>query len=56
MSATKILWGQILAVFALTLAGIWASTQWTAAALWTCNGFAPVTYLTMPPWLRMRAG
>ena len=37
MSATKILWGQILAVFALTLAGIWASTQWTAAAL----GFQP---------------
>jgi hypothetical protein len=25
-------------------------------AIWTCNGFAPVTYLTMPPWLRMRAG
>jgi len=23
---------------------------------WTCNGFAPVTNLTMPPWLRMRAG
>jgi predicted MFS family arabinose efflux permease len=25
-------------------------------AIWTCNGFVPVTYLTMPPWLRMRAG
>lgn len=37
MSATKILWGQILAVFVLTLAGIWAGTQWTAAAL----GFQP---------------
>ena len=24
--------------------------------VWTCNGFVPVTYLTMPPWLRMRAG
>ena len=23
---------------------------------WTCNGFAPVTYLTMPPWPRMRGG
>ena len=22
---------------------------------WTCNGFAPVTYLIMPPWPRMRA-
>ena len=37
MSATRILWGQILAVFILTLAGIWAGTQWTAAAL----GFQP---------------
>jgi SRSO17 transposase len=27
---------------------------WVAG--WTCNGFVPVTYLTMPPWLRMRAG
>ena len=33
MSAARILWGQILAVFALTLAGIWAATQWTAHAL-----------------------
>ncbi|MEQ8733305.1 MAG: hypothetical protein RIC29_00145 [Rhodospirillaceae bacterium] len=24
--------------------------------VWTCNGFAPVTYLIMPPWPRMRAG
>ncbi len=22
---------------------------------WTCNGFVPVTYLIMPPWLRRRA-
>jgi len=33
VSATKILWGQILAVFALALAGVWAATQWTAATL-----------------------
>ena len=33
MSATRILWGQILAVFTLTLGGIWAATQWTAAEL-----------------------
>ncbi|WPZ05335.1 conjugal transfer protein TraG [Blastomonas marina] len=33
MSATRILWGQIVAVFALTLAGVWAGTQWTAHAL-----------------------
>jgi hypothetical protein len=25
-------------------------------AVWTCNGFVPVTYLIMPPWLRTRAG
>ena len=33
MSATRILWGQILAVIALTLGGVWAGTQWTACAL-----------------------
>ncbi|MGH6834968.1 MAG: hypothetical protein ACREC9_05315 [Methylocella sp.] len=30
MPATKILWGQILVVFALVLATNWAATQWTA--------------------------
>ncbi len=33
MAATKILWGQILAVFLLVLTGIWSATQWTASAL-----------------------
>ena len=33
MSATKILWGQIAAVFAIVLIGIWTATQWTAAQL-----------------------
>ena len=33
MAATKILWGQILAVFLLVLIGIWSATQWTASAL-----------------------
>jgi len=33
MSATKILWGQVFAVVGLSLAGIWAATQWTAQAL-----------------------
>jgi type IV secretion system protein VirD4 len=33
MSATKILWGQILVVFLLVLGGVWGATQWTAAAL-----------------------
>ena len=30
MSATKILWGQILAVFLIVLLSIWCATQWTA--------------------------
>ena len=33
MSATKILWGQIIIVFLTVLAGVWGATQWTAAAL-----------------------
>lgn len=33
MSATKILWGQIVAVLSVVLLGIWFATQWTAAAL-----------------------
>ena len=33
MAATKILWGQILAVFLLVLTGVWGATQWTASAL-----------------------
>ena len=33
MSASKIFWGQVIAVALITLAGVWAATQWTAAAL-----------------------
>ncbi len=33
MSATRILWGQIIAVFLIVLASVWGATQWTAAAL-----------------------
>ncbi len=33
MTPTKLLIGQILAVFAIVLAGIWFATQWAAAAL-----------------------
>jgi len=33
MSATKILWGQIIAVFLIVLTAIWSATQWTASAL-----------------------
>ena len=30
MSATKILWGQILAVFAIVLVCVWGATEWVA--------------------------
>src|SRR3546814_8655164 len=33
VSATKILWGQVLVVFTIVLASVWSATQWTAAAL-----------------------
>jgi|TARA_R100000501_G_scaffold18540_1_gene40531 type IV secretion system protein VirD4 len=33
MSATKILWGQVIIVLLIVLAGVWGATQWTAAAL-----------------------
>jgi len=33
MSGTKILWGQILAVFAIVLATTWGATQFTASQL-----------------------
>jgi type IV secretion system protein VirD4 len=43
MSGTKILWGQILVVAILALAGVWLATQWTAWSL----GFQPQLG---PPW------
>ncbi|WP_044560438.1 conjugal transfer protein TraG [Azospirillum sp. B4] len=46
MSATKILWGQILTVFAIVLLTTWAATQWTAYKL----GFQPQLG---PPWFML---
>ncbi|MFA6031894.1 MAG: conjugal transfer protein TraG [Myxococcota bacterium] len=46
MSATKILWGQILAVFTIVLLMTWAATQWTAWKL----GFQPQLG---PPWFML---
>lgn len=43
MSGTKILWGQILVVCLLALAGVWLATEWTAWRL----GFQPQLG---PPW------
>jgi type IV secretory pathway TraG/TraD family ATPase VirD4 len=33
MTPTKLLIGQILIVFAIVIAGVWAATQWAAAEL-----------------------
>jgi type IV secretion system protein VirD4 len=46
MSAAKILWGQILAVLIIIVAGVWSATQWTASAL----GFQPELGV---PWFHM---
>ncbi|MFD2235730.1 conjugal transfer protein TraG [Phaeospirillum tilakii] len=44
MTPTKLLIGQILVVFAITLFGVWSATQWAAAML----GYQPQLG---PPWL-----
>jgi type IV secretion system protein VirD4 len=46
MTGTKILWGQILVVGLLALAGIWLATEWTAWRL----GFQPQLG---PPWFHL---
>ncbi|PIB92593.1 conjugal transfer protein TraG [Caulobacter sp. FWC2] len=46
MSGTRILWGQILVVGLLALAGIWLATEWTAWRL----GFQPQLG---PPWFHL---
>ncbi len=33
MQATGVLFGQVLTVFGIVIAGVWTATQWTAAAL-----------------------
>ncbi|HWU94257.1 MAG TPA: IncP-type conjugal transfer protein TraG, partial [Sphingomonas sp.] len=45
MSATKILWGQIITVFTIALAAIWGATQWTAAALAYQPELQPVWFM-----------
>ena len=47
MSGNRILWGQIIVVFAVVLATTWAATQWTAWRL----GFQPQLG---PPWFELR--
>ncbi len=33
MRATGVLYGQVLTVFGIVIAGVWGATQWTASAL-----------------------
>jgi type IV secretion system protein VirD4 len=49
MSATKILWGQLIVVGLIALAFIWAATQWTAWKL----GYQPQLGM---PWFEVRPG
>jgi type IV secretion system protein VirD4 len=49
MSATKILWGQIVIVFAIVLATMWAATQWVAWRL----GYQPELG---QPWFELVSG
>jgi type IV secretion system protein VirD4 len=49
MSATKILWGQLIVVGLIVLAFIWVATQWTAWRL----GFQPQLGM---PWFEVRPG
>ncbi|UYV16656.1 conjugal transfer protein TraG [Porphyrobacter sp. ULC335] len=55
MPATQILWGQIIAVFAIALGGVWAATQWTAAALAYQPQLGSAWFMALgrpvyPPW------
>ena len=49
MSATKILWGQILVVLMVVLVTMWAATQWTAWRL----GYQPQLG---QPWFELAHG
>ena len=33
MQGTSVLFGQVLTVFGIVIAGVWGATQWTAATL-----------------------
>ena len=49
MSATKVLWGQIVVVFGIVLAAMWAATQWVAWKL----GYQPQLGY---PWFELISG
>jgi type IV secretion system protein VirD4 len=45
MSATSILWGQVIVVLLIVLAAVWGATQWTAAALGYQPELQPVWFV-----------
>lgn len=45
MSASKILWGQVLAVCSIILASLWGATQWTASALGYQTELGPPSFM-----------
>ncbi|MBR0683950.1 conjugal transfer protein TraG [Roseomonas eburnea] len=49
MTATKILWGQVLVVFLIVLAAVWGATQWVAWRL----GYQPQLGQPMDVWAGM---
>src|SRR6266446_1479021 len=49
MTATKILWGQIVVVFAIVLVTMWAATQWVA---WKLGYQAQLGH----PWFELISG
>src|SRR3981081_4817613 len=49
MSATRILWGQIVLIFAIVVATMWAATQWVAWKL----GYQPQLG---QPWFELISG
>ncbi len=49
MSGTRVLWGQVLIVFAIILMAIWMATEWTAWRL----GFQPELGR---PWFELAGG
>lgn len=52
MSATKILWGQVLTVFAIVLVTTWTATEWTA---WRGrSAFPNRTFRQDHPWPHRR--
>ena len=49
MTPTKLLFGQIIVVFAIVVAGVWAATQWTAAQLGYQTQLGPAWFVALYP-------